>query len=193
MGNIDKLTRGLAIPLPNTYPDPPTIFKFQGRLLMVDQAVAKSGWVILDFLDNTFCELDRGMWQAAIPIKGHRSTLEMAACCFHYFENILLRNGIDQVVHEMPPVGGGMVRPESSLIAATTLWCASYKFGISIDMMGAQKAKKRWTGYANATKTEVRQAVLKPYPQFAKSKPWNQDICDAVALGLTWAEINKGV
>lgn len=184
-----SVVRGLECPLPPlNVPEPPKQFVFSGRLLMVDQAIAKAGWVIIDFKADQFKEQARGMWKAPEPIKGHKATLEMATQFYHYFIQKVFFYCPDQVVHEMPPVGSAMIRPESSLVAATALRLAAAKFAIPVEMIGAQKAKKRWTGYANAQKSEVREAILMAYPEFAQQKPWNQDVCDAVALGLTWAE-----
>jgi Holliday junction resolvasome RuvABC endonuclease subunit len=133
-------------------------------------------------------ELARGMWQAPEAVKGHEATLSIAALEYEYFRSIIGKWGPNRVVHEMPPVGGAMARPESSLVAATALRCAAAYFDTPVSMIGAQKAKKRWTGNGNAKKPEVKKALEAWRPQLRVEKPWNHDLADALALGLTWAE-----
>lgn len=100
------------------------------------------------------------------------------------------------VVHEMPPAGGRMSRPESSLLAALAVrhgWWRYRAFSSQpaevARMEAAQRAKKRWTGNGNATKAQVKNAVLGLLPaSVADLRPLNQDVADAIAIGMVFAE-----
>lgn len=88
------------------------------------------------------------------------------------------------VLVETPPVGRGMHRPESSLLAAAAICICAHRWGVPWRAVSAQKAKKLLAGNAKATKHEVRAAVEVALPGVGKSSPYNEHIVDALALVL---------
>jgi Holliday junction resolvasome RuvABC endonuclease subunit len=66
---------------------------------------------------------------------------------------------------------------------------AAHQEDIPVIMIGAQKAKKRWTGSARAEKSAVKDALLELHPYLATIKPMNQAISDAIAIGLLALEL----
>lgn len=100
----------------------------------------------------------------------------------------MLRNSAFEVVYETPPVGGGMARPESSLMAALAIQIWAANNGLDTMMLPAQRAKILICGNGNATKREAHAAL-------AECKGWimdydrfitNEAHRDALLLALTW-------
>lgn len=158
---------------------------FKGRILAVDQSLANSGWAMI--------EMGVVTWTGNIktdPMSvGHEDTLLRGERVYAEYQLLLRKFEIDLIVHETPPVSGArMMRPESSLVSAVALRIAGSLAGIPVEMVGAQRAKKRWTGNGNAKKPEVREALKAAFPELRQKKPMNQAIIDALAIGLVVAE-----
>jgi Holliday junction resolvasome RuvABC endonuclease subunit len=157
-------------------------YRYEGWILAVDQSIANSGWAYVWSDRDTF-RVEAGGNLKTDPIdKGHEDTLQRAVECFRQYMRLLGEYRPDVIVHELPPVGNHMARPESSLVSATALRTAAHAREIPIKMVGAQHAKKVITGNGNAKKYDVKTCLLHLVPDLALLKPLNEAIIDAVAL-----------
>jgi Holliday junction resolvasome RuvABC endonuclease subunit len=152
-------------------------------ILAVDQSLSNTGWA---FLIGKVVILTGNI--KTDPQKGHEGTLTRGGDLFAEFCHLLDDRRPDLIVHELPPVGSRMMRPESSLVAAQALRDAAITREVPVRMVGAQKVKKRLTGNGNAKKPEVRQAILSFDPQVREKKPLNEAIFDAIGLGWVMCE-----
>lgn len=156
------------------------------RIIAFDQSLSDTGWALIQ--GNEILEV--GNIRPKTELTGHAGNLEKAeilhyeACCL--FDRL---NGYayPKLVIELPPVGNRMMRPESSLLAALAVRLA-YPIIDGCVMVGAQKAKKRITGTANATKKMVREGVLALNPAVSELPIKNEAIYDALALAWTASE-----
>lgn len=170
-------------PTPVTKEIRPLVPRFQHRFLAVDQSLTAAGWALIQ---PTGAVAETGTIKIPSEVTGHEGTLLRGSEQFLEFHRILRLYMPAMVVHETPPIsrpGMKMMRPEASLVSANSLRCAAILLGIPVKMVGSQKAKTRWTGKRDASKKEVRQALLAIDPTLAERKPFNEHIVDAIALG----------
>lgn len=154
-------------------------------ILAFDQSLANTGFALV-FGKKVILT---GNLKSKESLSGHEASLDRAVILYDEVHSLLERHKPDLVVYETPPVGGGrMIRPESSLMAATVLRVASAKLSLPTKMVGAQTAKKRLVGNGNAKKPEVREAIKKLDPNVMLIKPMNEGIFDAIALAWVAAE-----
>ncbi len=168
---------------------------WKGVLLAVDQTLTSSGWVLLQATGGAHPRIEvirTGMCKTnPDESKGHESNLARGELMHRQFEVVIENNEPMGVVHELPPAGGQMARPESSLLAALGLRIAAATYLTPIVMVGAQRAKNRLTNDAKASKQAVRAGVLWQLPNITDFKPLNEHIYDAAALGLVAIEEGK--
>lgn len=175
---------------------PPRTNGFEGTILAIDQAVAESPWAVIRC--PGFQVTAQGSVKTESRFVGHEGTLDRAATLYRFFIETIEVFEPDVVVHEMPPVAAYMSRPESSLVAATALRLAVAHLESqgwekdTVRMVASQHAKKVVTGNGNAKKKEVKEALIRRYPDLAKLKPFNQGIADALALAHTVVEEWEG-
>lgn len=168
---------------------PPLAPRFRGRIGCFDQTLSKTGSGLL-VVGNSIVPMATGMHLGDDGgEKGHEGSLRRAADLFDQFSRLLAYLKVDLVAHEMPPIatkvrGAG----ESSLCAAVALRCAAKSLGIPVHMVGSQRAKKRVTGNAKAEKKDVKLAIESLLPEIINLKPWNQDVSDAIAVGIVASE-----
>lgn len=165
----------------------------KANVLVVDQALANSGYaqVLMDPDGNKFSVTWTGTLTTEAISKGHEDTLLRGDSMYRQYRQTIGMIQPDVILHETPPVGGRMARPESSLVAASALRNAASSamaHSVPVVMIGAQKAKKRITGNGNAKKPEVHAQLRLMLPTLAHKKPMNQHILDAVALAVVYAE-----
>lgn len=154
-------------------------------ILAFDQSLANTGWALISGGKVT----ETGNIKTVKEDKGHEDNLKRALIVFNRVNSLIFKTVPDRIVHETPPVGSRMVRPESSLITALSIRVAAQLEDVPVTMVGAQKAKKRWTGSARAEKSEVKEALLSLHPYLATLKPMNQGVSDAIAIGLLAMEM----
>lgn len=159
-----------------------------GVLLCFDNAVAKTGWCLLEHDDRGFRVQDRGLvTQPAVPgLKGYADTLERATFLALELEPIVMsvRTEIGralEIVYETPSRFG--YRTESALLAGLAVKIVAARYNIKAHGVDSKHMKRTLTGEQNADKATTKKAVER-YTG-AVSKPWNADIADAAALGLT--------
>ena len=58
----------------------------------------------------------------------------------------------------------------------------------SLKLVSAQATKKRWTGMAKATKKDLKYFLFANYPELEILSPNNEDIRDAIGLGMVALE-----
>jgi Holliday junction resolvasome RuvABC endonuclease subunit len=159
---------------------------FPGRILAVDQSISNTGWALIERTGGISATGNIKTEQG--PVKGHEDTLTRGTEVFSRYLTLISSLKPDLIVHETPPVGGKMMRPESSLVSAAALRHAALVHQVPIRMIGAQKAKKRWTGNGNAEKALVKEAIRRLDPMVAQRKPLNEGIYDAIAIGWVACE-----
>jgi len=170
-------------PVPATV-EQPAVKRRIGSILAFDQAVAATGWACLVATEDEVTIRGLGTFKTVPITGGHEDTLLRAVQLHADFERLIDGLGPDIVAHETPPVGARMSRPESSLVAATALRIAAAHAHIDVVMIGAQRAKKRLTGNGNATKPQVREALLSLLPSLSGHR-LNENVVDATAIGMT--------
>jgi Holliday junction resolvasome RuvABC endonuclease subunit len=170
----------------------PIEWQYPGLILVVDQSLAATGWALM----ADMAVIDTGMCKTEGEGKGHEDTLRRGRELWYQFRDILFSHPpIDMVVHELPPIGSAMMRPESSLVAAMSLRLAIESVQeeiIPVKMIGAQAVKKRLTGQGGASKRQVSQVVRRICPEVIGMKPMNYNVTDAIGLGLVAGERRNG-
>lgn len=164
-------------------------YRFIGSILAVDQSIANSGWAYIVSDTDSFVVQGTGNLKTYEMAKSHEDTLRRAVVCYRQYRSLIESFDPVLVVHEMPPVGNHMARPESSLVSAAALRMAAYDAKVTIRMVGAQRAKKVITGNGNAAKSEVKEKLLKLVPDLTRLKPINEHVIDAVALA--WVAVRE--
>lgn len=168
----------------------------EGWVIACDQSLDGFGWVYL-VNDAAGCRVVRAESFSTAkpndsrgrPIKGHPLNLARGVEVYTRFQEILAQcwaSGTD-VVYETPPAGGRMARPESSLLSALAIKIACLPLGIEAVMVGAQTAKKVFTGNANADKPEAHRAMMHQVSGWLEGIEaiTNEAKRDALMLGLT--------
>lgn len=164
-------------------------FKFQGTMLACDQSISNTGFVTLTFPP-------RGK-----PIIGHWGTIKTEPTGIKGYRDYLMRVQditsevlaiLDEcyvdpalIVHEEPPMGGGMRKPESSLSVAVALNTIAVCRDIPVQSVHGKHAKKVLTGDGNAEKGLVRAAIASLVD--LSEVRMNEHISDALAVGLVKA------
>ena len=161
------------------------------EVLAIDQSIASTGWAIVMGAseDPVWRVVRTGMVQTRpTKARGFSDTYARTAVAYEGILDVLLKHEPAWVVHEMPPVGYGMRRPDSSLLMAQVVRCAvlAMEDPLVVRMLSANRVKARLTGDANAEKPQVREAVnaLIPTLPDGQVKPLNHDVYDAIALGI---------
>lgn len=162
------------------------VYRFVGKVLTLDQTIAKTGWCFGWSGVSNFDARATGLFTTDMLAKGHEDNLRRADVCFRHYCSMLESFKPDLVIHEMPPISNAYVRGDSSLMAAVAIRAARSAIcpETPIRMVSAQHAKKVLTGNAKASKAEVKFEVLRVAHGLAMLKPLNQDVTDAVALAL---------
>jgi len=167
---------------------PPTKFA-QGTILVFDQSVSATGWVVLaSAKDLRVLAAGSFLLPAVDYPSGHEGTLRRGVVITQQAEEVLTRYhffGISRVIHEAPPVGGRMARPESSLVAALAVRVAAERFGLPVSCVQNQHSKKVLTGSATVDKKDWHRALGR-YSIDGKHKVTNEGQRDALCLGLTF-------
>ena len=163
---------------------------FVGRMGCFDQTLSKAGSASLLFSkDGTITPVRSKMFEPSTDEEGNEGNFRKGVALHNAFVKWLQDEHIDFVAHEAPPVGGGKLhRPESSLMAALALRIACDSLAVPVVMVRPQDAKKRLTGDGKAEKRDVKLAIEALLPDVRNLRPWNQDVSDAIAVGLTASE-----
>ena len=164
---------------------------FVGKIACFDQTLSKSGFGLVQVTaDHKLVPLRTEMFKPTTTEDGHEGNFDQALQLFFAFQVLLARLNPDLVAHEAPPIGGKFNRPESSLMAAQSLRIACKLAGIPVVMIYPREVKKRLTGDAKAQKKDVKLAIERFIPEVADLKPWNQDVSDAIGVGIVASERN---
>jgi Holliday junction resolvasome RuvABC endonuclease subunit len=91
----------------------------------------------------------------------------------------------DLVLVERPPVRRPGMERESSLLSCGAIVSAAMSVNVPVRDVSAQDAKRRLTGFANATKPLVRQEFLKRWPGYDKIMT-NEHLRDAWLVVWEW-------
>lgn len=168
----------------------PERYRFQGTVVAFDQSLSSTGWAKVKIIGGQAVVREVGNIKTSAVAKGHEDNLQRAMLVHRQVLQVMAmaKEGDTLVVHETPPVGGRMSRPESSLLAALGIRLAAQSLGMPLHMVGAQRAKKLLTGNSNADKKEVRATIDRVFPIVATLKPRNDDTYDAIALALAGAK-----
>lgn len=165
---------------------------FVGAMACWDQTLSKTGGAIIRVTQSgSIVPMRTIMLEPTSTEEGNEGNFDKVVQLHRHFVAILTRENVKLVAHESPPVGGGkLMRPESSLMAATALRIACDTLGITVVMYRAQDVKLRLTGDKKASKAEVKAAIERLIPDVKALKPWNQDVSDAIGVGIHASERN---
>lgn len=180
--------------IPDVDPFKSTVGKL--RVLSFDQTLANTGYAVVDFIDETRFEIvSTGMVQTPASDKGHRGNLFRSAQLSEEFRNLFHEIKPHAVALELPPIMNAYTRnnrPESSLMAATVIMTVVERYQrkrIGLQILQAQKVKKRWTGLPKADKNNLKRAMNHLFPEYREHKPNNDNTRDAIAIAMLAAEI----
>jgi Holliday junction resolvasome RuvABC endonuclease subunit len=160
--------------------------------LCFDQTTSKAGWSVLRPVDGRAVVWDTGMIEPPQngPAASHAELLARARYLFIQVLGLIEVYAPLLVLHESPPAGGkmgGRGGGESSLVAATAVECAAENVGLPVGMFQNQHTKIVMTNNGGSSKAQVKDAVLKVWPDLAgRGLRINQDVTDSIAGGLVW-------
>lgn len=167
------------------------------KILAFDQAIANTGWVVLQHKPRTVTEILAAGTIKTVTLDNRVSwddTLERSTRLMQEALDLMWFHAPNLVLHEMPPVGQGpfMRASWSSIVAATAVRCAAHQAKLPIDQVSAQTVKKSLTGNGNAKKQEVRKVIdglvesgaLFIDPEYKIRL--NEHIVDAIGLALVY-------
>lgn len=160
-------------------------------VLAFDQSLTATGWVQVVSMPGFTTVTGAGKFSAPEGANSIETQLRRGV---EVFEQSVVRIDIAigqgySVIHESPPnpaaVKGGGV---GSLMAAQSVRNAAALMATSIEMLGAQPAKKLVCGSAKATKTEAHAALKETcFPWIEGSeRVTNEATRDALMIALLW-------
>ena len=156
---------------------------FIGPVLAFDQSLSRTGWALMDCL-HPYVH-DRGLLTTS---PGDETSIEgslvRATALEEEIDHLVWRLDAPglMIAHEAPAVAGW--RTDSSLLVALAIRIIARRRKLPLHMVYAQHAKRRMTGNANADKPEVKVALEEMWPHLKGTRPWNNDIRDAVLIGI---------
>lgn len=165
-------------------------------ILAFDQTLGNTGWVWLQVWQDGTPEV--AMTGTCTPptvdkkVKGHELNLLRSVALQQEMLVLIdsMSHALDIVLHETPPVGNRMARPESSLLAAHCIAYACNLRGVPRLSVGAQRAKSVVCGNGNAKKAEAHAALRKRYATSIEEfdQVTNEHQRDALMLALVYLE-----
>jgi len=93
--------------------------------------------------------------------------------------DLLMEHEPSLVCLERPPIRRPGIERESSLLSAGAVVGAALSLDIPFTDVGAQAAKRRLTGFANAGKSQVRKAFIQKWPNLSERMIRTADQRDA--------------
>ncbi len=160
------------------------------RVLAFDQTLASAGWVCLH---GWTCFGSGVIAAEPSTLKGPPLSVDRGARLHRWVEQLIKAMEPTHIVCEMPPIqGGGMRRPESSLMASLAIAIAADTQALPFSLVSGQTAKKRFGGNSSADKKAVREGIFEVAPWFRVVKPMNEHVADALALALVFQEQHRG-
>lgn len=172
-------------------PPGPGDFRQDMTVLAFDPSLSNTAWVMLSCRDGRVHAYDLGMIRPQTPLTGYWQTWEKAeqirkelARPLRYAE----KQVADAVVAEAPPVGGGIRRDDSSLVAGLQVYqafCQLLPVGTVASHHVCKVMCGRVINITAARKGAIRDAVCRLIPA-AERRPWNEHLRDAAAAGLTY-------
>lgn len=157
-----------------------------GLVLAFDQSVGATGWAVMRSGQSGVLVDAVGSIRTDpndYPL-GHEGTLQRAVYVHDEMAKVFASTSAEHCVHETPPVGGKMARPESSLLGGLAVRILANRFGLALVMVQNQHSKSVICGNGNATKPQWHAGLTKFDLQGVK--PTNEGQRDAVCLALTF-------
>lgn len=155
------------------------------KIMAFDQTLANCGWVSVLINDGELWPIEsgtiKGQWLDAGMLEPVREAVvlrEMASA-------FMVREFPSLILLELPPIRRPGMERESSLLGAVAVSMAAADHGLTVVGVSAQKAKRELTGFANAKKPLVRQAVQERWPEYTKLLT-NEHQRDAWVLAWYW-------
>jgi Holliday junction resolvasome RuvABC endonuclease subunit len=181
LSTSDKAMPGIA----------PLAPRFEGKIACFDQTLSKTGAALLVCRASKLVPMRSMMFKPTTEEEGNEANFFKGVELHNAYRIWLVSHEVALVAHESPPVGGGkLMRPESSLMAALALRIACDGLGLPVVMVRPQDVKKRLTGNAKAEKKDVKLAIEQFIPEVSDLRPWNQDVSDAIGVGIVASERN---
>lgn len=173
------------------------VMSFYTRILSIDPGAKRFGWAVVDFdIDEDFVYqpsyvssgvigLDRGIDETYVAFKNR-----LIAYFYPEFNSLLDEYKPDLVVFEWLPlvnVGGNLGQRVLAFAAATTAQVALVQKEIEYKEIASTSVKASLCGSKRATKTQIRNAVLKAFPQLEpRRKEIDADETDAIGIAIAW-------
>ena len=170
--------------------EPPSRFA-DDTVLVFDQSLSATGWVVLEGDQNVLTVLTAGSirLRAADFPGGHEGTLLKAMAVADQVDSVVdrLARVVSHVVHEEPPLAvGRMTRPESSLLAALCVRLAAERARLRVSTVQNQHSKKVLTGASREVTKKQWHAGLDRLTIVGRDKATNEGERDALCLGVTY-------
>ena len=164
-----------------------------GTIISFDQSLANTGYAVLDYdsvVGISILEMDVIHTISRYGNKSWEDTLDRCTQLLEKVTELFLKFSPAIILHEMPPVGRGMYRAESSVVTATVIRCVGALKGVSVSMVSAQRVKKYLTGDGNAKKQLVKKALGQRFEIQLKTPglKWNEATADSLGIAVTYLE-----
>lgn len=158
-----------------------------GPVLAFDQSISNTGWALM-VAEYPFVLARGNLRTSPGEVVGYEGTLQRAVELEEEIDHLVWTQKVPGllIAHEAPAVAG--FRTDSSLLMSLAIRIVARRAKLPVHMVYAQHAKRRMTGNANAEKPEVRSALEEMWPHLVGTRPWNNDVRDAVLVGLTALE-----
>lgn len=185
-----RAARKTAPPRPAWQPPEFTDFLQHQVIIAFDASLVNTGWVALRTWLRGVDVFGHGTIRPKTEATGYMSTWERALGLeLGLWEEALLASYIRDegtlMAVEAPPVGGGLHRTESSLVAGLTVWrqapvkCAVVSAThVSAVLLGDPRIKSA------ERKPAIKAAVCRYVPE-AAGRDWNEHERDGLSVGLT--------
>lgn len=172
---------------------------FYTRILSIDPGAKRFGWAVVDFdidenvsyqpsyVSSGVMGVDRGDDETYVLFKNR-----LVSFFVKEFTTLLEEYEPDLVVFEWLPlvnVGGNLGQRVLAFAAATTAQVLLVQKNIEYKEIAATSIKATICGTKRASKTQIRNAVLKIFPQLEpRKKEIVADETDAIAVAIAWME-----
>lgn len=170
---------------------------FYTRILSIDPGAKRFGWAIVDFdinenmvyepsyVSSGVLGIERGLEETYVVFKNR-----LISFFIPEFEKLLKEYQPDLVVFEFLPIAnvkGNIAQRVLVFAVATVAQTICIQSEIPFKEIAATTIKKCICGSMRATKVQIRNAVLKTFPQLEpRKKEIIADESDAIAVALAW-------
>ena len=173
------------------------VMSFYTRILSIDPGAKRLGWAVVDFdidddavyqpsyVSSGIIGLDRGIDETYVTFKNRLIKFFVPE-----LEKLIEECKPDLVVFEFLPIAGikgNLAQRTLAFAVATIAQAICVQQEIEFKEIAASSIKAILTGNKQATKTQIKNAVIKAFPQLEpRKKEILPDESDALAVGVSW-------